>query len=216
MARSLAEHLGPSPAVVMRPSEERLRQRPRSGARDRISRGQQHEAVGATWRRGRRSRRRRRRGEEARAPARKRGRRKQRMSSCAPLVTGSHECCNGEAVGAAVNGVEKGRASAGDEEEEEVATARWEAGGRGRQRRGDAGRAGRSRFENHPTCHHFSLVRTDHDTEWLLFPEMNLSSRRNSKEIETATTPTIAASSVEGSHQRLLITHLIEQNTLRK
>lgn len=136
MARSLAEHLGPSPAVVMRPSEERLRQRPRSGARDRISRGQQHEAVGATWRRGRRSRRRRRRGEEARAPARKRGRRKQRMSSCAPLVTGSHECCNGEAVGAAVNGVEKGRASAGDEEEEEVATARWEAGGRGRQRRG--------------------------------------------------------------------------------
>lgn len=152
MARSLAEHLGPSPAVVMRPSEERLRQRPRSGARDRISRGQQHEAVGATWRRGRRSRRRRRRGEEARAPARKRGRRKQRMSSCAPLVTGSHECCNGEAVGAAVNGVEKGRASAGDEEEEEVATARWEAGGRGRQRRGDAGRAGRSRFENHPTA----------------------------------------------------------------
>lgn len=73
------------------------------------------------------------------------------MSSCAPLVTGSHECCNGEAVGAAVNGVEKGRASAGDEEEEEVATARWEAGGRGRQRdrdplQGDAGRAGRSRF----------------------------------------------------------------------
>jgi hypothetical protein len=136
MARSLAEHLSPSPSVVMRLSEERLRQRRTSGARDRISRGQQHEAEGATWRRGRRSRRRRRRGEEARAPARKRGRRKQRLSSCAPLVTGSHECCNGEAVGAAVNRVEKGRASA--DSEEEVATTRWGAGGR--QRRGDAGR----------------------------------------------------------------------------